>query len=286
MPALLNQLSRAVIRLYPFANGQGRLIDKTFLGRLRFAQNIVSVRCRGGYQLDVMPNDHIGRHIYLTGEFDGSIVRVLKSFCRGDDRILDIGANVGSVSCALLNALPGCRVVSVEPQADVFALLAKNVARVGGDRAKALNVAVSDADGEGQMALTRGNTGGTRIVQSAESSEDSSPRIQVRMISGQKLFEQSGLDRIDLVKIDVEGFEETVLRALQGTIQSQRPRAVLFEHVGDLNSPTAPIRELFDQCGYQLFGLSKSLWRDALIPIGELAARNKHAHDFVATPVK
>src|SRR2546423_1631170 len=106
MPALLNRICRAVMHAYPFANGQGRILDRSFMGRLKLEEQRRGWKCGGGrgrgYMMRVMPNDHIGRHLYLTGRFDDAIVAVLRSFCTGgDERILDIGANVGSVSCAL-----------------------------------------------------------------------------------------------------------------------------------------------------------------------------------------
>ena len=52
--------------------------------------------------MTILPNDHIGRHLYLTGQFDRTIVEVLLHFSRENDHVLDIGANIGYVSCALL----------------------------------------------------------------------------------------------------------------------------------------------------------------------------------------
>ena len=45
-----------------------------------------------------MRNDHFGRHIYLTGEFDRTTVEVLLKFAR------DVGANIGYVGACFLAA--------------------------------------------------------------------------------------------------------------------------------------------------------------------------------------
>ena len=281
MPGMLAVVSRALMHCYPFANGQGRVIDRSFMGRLKFAETTMRVRCAGGFSMDVLPNDHIGRHLYLTGQFDGAIVAALKSFCpRGDERILDIGANVGSVSCALLHALPGCRVAAVEPLPEVYKLLSRNLAEVGGGRGVAVNVAVAEHDGVGTMTVPGGETGSSHLVD-GDPSDSAQPRVEVRVVGGPRLLELAGLDRIDLIKIDVEGFELTVLRALAGMIREQRPRAVLFEHFGDL-PPGAPIRQLLEECGYRLHGLVKSLRRFSLVPSDELMARGIPTHDHVA----
>jgi FkbM family methyltransferase len=273
------------MRCYPFVNGQGRIIDQSFMRRLRFDEKTLRVKCAGGYSIEVMPNDHIGRHIYLTGQFDGSIVAVLKSLCiGGNERILDIGANVGSVSCALLHAMPKCRVVSVEPQPHVFTLLERNLRDVGGDRGKPLNVAISDSDGVGKMAVDAVNSGSSHVIDVSPAG-DGQKVIDVKMVSGERLMELSGLDRVDLIKIDVEGFEDTVVRALAGTILAYQPRGVLFEHHGNLGFSDAPLRKIFTECGYRLLGIRKSLWNNALVPIDELAARGEQAHDYLAIPI-
>ena len=285
MPAMLNRISRAMMRCYPFANGQGRVIDRSYMGRLRFAEPTLRVRCAGGYGMEVMPNDHIGRHVYLTGQFDGAIVSALRSFCRrGDERILDIGANVGSVSCALLHALPNCRLAAVEPQPAIHALLARNLAEVGGGRGVALEVAVSDHDGIGEMAVPDGHSASSHLIQvdGADAAGPNVPRVGVKVVSGERLFEMSGLDRLDVVKIDVEGFEETVIRALAGTFREHRPRAVLFEHFGELDRAEQPIRAIFESCGYRLFGMKKTLFGFEWVPVDELARRAIRTHDYVA----
>jgi FkbM family methyltransferase len=281
MPSVLHRLSRAVMHCYPFANGQGRIIDRSFLGRLRFSEETLEVKCPGGYTMEVMPNDHIGRHLYLTGQFDPCIVRVLKGFCRqGDERILDIGANVGSVSCALLHAMPHCRVVAIEPQPAIHSLLLRNLARVGNGEARTLNVAVSDRDGEGVMSRVDGNSGCCRIVDRGGDAD--STTIPVKMLNGERLMEASGLDRIDLIKIDVEGLEETILRSMKGTIMNQKPRAIVFEHRGDLRRRDSGIREVLEGCGYTLSGIQKSITTHALIPIERLSVNGIWPNDFVA----
>lgn len=77
--------------------------------------------------MKVWPNDHIGRHIYLTGKFDRTIVDVLLSFSRPGDQIVDIGAHIGYVSCAFLHAISDSRIVAVEPRPDCFRLLTENL---------------------------------------------------------------------------------------------------------------------------------------------------------------
>jgi FkbM family methyltransferase len=274
-----------LMRCYPFPRGQGRLIDRTPLHALRFDETSLLVRTVDGFSMQVFPNDHIGRHLYLTGQFDRTIVEVLLRFAVPDARVLDIGANCGYVACALLHRLPECRVVSVEPQESVHALLADNLRRVGAGRGWTLQAAVSDAAGTGSMVHAVGNTGASRLEPGSDVAPlGVPPADRVEVITGAMLMERSGLDRLDLVKIDVEGHEEAVLRTLQPILARWRPRAVLFEHEGDLEDPASRLARGFHDLDYRVLGIHKRLTRYELVPVERLAAEGRHAHDYVAVP--
>jgi len=286
MPGFVGRTARLLMRTYPFPRGQGRIIDRTALARLRFPEQRLLVPTVDGFTMEVLPNDHIGRHLYLTGQFDRTIVEVLLRFARPGDRVLDIGGNVGYVGCALLHLVPDCRVVSVEPQPAVYELLAANLERVGGPtgRARALRVAVSDTAGTGFMAPVSGNTGASRLVPDAQGGAAAGVRTEV--ITGAMLMERSGLDRLDLVKIDVEGLEEAVVRTLQPIVAQWRARAVLFEHYGDLANPTSGLARVFRELDYSVLGIVKHLTRYELVPVPQLAAAGRRAHDYVAVPAE
>ncbi len=285
MPALTHQIARSLLHRYPFPRGQGRLIDSTGLGSLMFQEQILEVPTSDGFSMHVMPNDLIGRHLYLTGQFDRTIPEVLLHFARDGDRILDIGANVGYVSCVLLARLPACRVVSVEPLPHCFQLLQKNLARVGPGRARAMNFAVSDSDSRGTMICVAGNSGGSHLrdLPPPGAAKNS---VEVNLISGPKLMLESRLDGLDLVKLDVEGHEETVLRSLIPVIQRFRPRAILFEchDAWRLQAADFPLRQVFAKTRYRVAGIHKRLTSWRLVPLEELAARGLKAQDYVATP--
>ena len=104
-----------LLRLWPFRRGAGQIIpfDK-FFSRLRFGTNEATVRTTDGFAMTVNPNELIGRHIYLTGEFDRSIIEILCNFSQPNDVLLDVGANVGYVSACFLKNVQGSRAIAVE----------------------------------------------------------------------------------------------------------------------------------------------------------------------------
>src|SRR5690242_20656556 len=97
--------AQALLRLWPFPRGAGRIVDHYF-SRLKFDMGVARVPTTDGFGLTVFPNELIGRHLYLTGEFDRSTVEVLLNHARPGDVLLDIGANVGYVSACFLKNVP------------------------------------------------------------------------------------------------------------------------------------------------------------------------------------
>src|SRR6266480_2252501 len=119
-------LTQALLRSWPFPHGAGRILDRYF-SKLSFSCDTATVRTTDDFDISVIPNELIGRHIYLTGEFDRSIVDLLCKFSRNGDVLLDIGANIGYVSTCFLNNVPNSSVIAVEPQETVLDLLKINL---------------------------------------------------------------------------------------------------------------------------------------------------------------
>ena len=277
MPRPIHKLFRGLLHCYPFPRGDGRLVDRTFLGRLRFDDETLLVRTTDGFEMRVWPNDHIGRLLYLTGKFDRTVVEILRDVARPDDHFLDIGANVGYVSCALLTLLPGCNVTAIEPHPGCFELLTENLNRVDADRSRALLAAISDQPGEGFLELDGDNSGKSHLVPDVSGKTDTA---RVRQMTGDELLGDDAIEKVNLIKIDVEGHERRVLASLHPIIEAHRPRAVVFEHTGAEAGPRGDIYRLFDDLGYRVFGVQKHLTRYRLIDVN---ASEATFHEYVAT---
>lgn len=283
MPSFLARFFRSLLFLYPFDRGQDRIIYKTFLEKTRFDEDLLKIKTKAGFDMKVFPNDDIGRHLYLSGQHDQTIAQVMISFCTGEETVLDVGANVGYMSCRVLHALPRCRVISVEPQPKVFAVLQENTQNVGGNRAVAINAALSDHAGWSSMAIVDGNIGASHLLSGSEAAKNQKV-IEVPLITGEQLVQLAGTDRFDVIKIDVERHEEAVLKTLLPILKNHKPKAIVFEHYGNLNDPQSPVRRIFDELGFSLFGIHKKLLKWEPVPIEEMAKRQLSFCDYLATP--
>ncbi len=134
--------------------------------------------------------------------------------------IVDVGANVGFYSMRQASRCPLGMVYSFEPSPRVFARLARNV-----ELNRVRNIRTY------QVAL--GRTTGTVCLEEGRSSiltkvSPNGPTL-VQCDTLDNKVEEAGIRHIDILKIDVEGYEPEVLKGAQATL-SITDRVVLEFH--------------------------------------------------------
>jgi FkbM family methyltransferase len=135
---------------------------------------------------------------------------------RGDEVVLDVGANIG-VTAAVLSQYAGL-VHAFEPGITVFKALMQNIERNQLQNIRAVNVAVSNITGSINFCE---HYAYGHIVKNP-----SAPAVHCVTIDD--FVEKNSLKQVDLIKIDVEGFEKHVLEGAKHTIAHYSP-IVLME---------------------------------------------------------
>lgn len=169
-------------------------------------------------------------HRYAREEYD---------FCREhmparDGVFLDIGGNAGVFSLFVASLMQTGRLIAAEPQPDMFRRLETNFA---------LNTALADRlDLQLLQTAVGGEAPGTLTISTPESAGQASarladgvPTIEVTVIPMLDLMTQHNVAQIDLLKIDVEGFEDGILFPFFASApQTLFPKAIVMEacHAG------------------------------------------------------
>lgn len=257
-----------IARYWPFANGSGRILD-TYAKGIDLGTGERVGWTSDGFPLHVYAEDLIGRHILMSGKFDRSIVQVLLDQAQPGDVLLDIGANIGYVTACFLAQVSDSTACCVEPQPGIVDLLRKNMMQFEG-RAQVMQVGLGDADGRLRFHVDGANRGASRISENGE--------IEIPVKETRKVLES--LPRVDLIKIDVEGFEETIFRSMESELKRLRPRAILFEDQTGSAAPDKAIGSILTGAGYRIYGIDKRLFKTALVPIQ--SGRAWRFNDYVA----
>jgi len=137
---------------------------------------------------------------------------------RPNDVVFDIGANVGAF--ALLAAVYTTnKVVALEPVPSNYELLRRNVSNNGMRNVHLMRVAVSDQPKTVEMLLFDGEMFGCRIPSPhVDRCGQDLKTIEVDCIPLAQAMEAQDVDRIDFLKLDCEGEEFAILRALEPAI--------------------------------------------------------------------
>lgn len=189
------------------------------------------------------------------------------------DSVLDIGANVGLASMCFASVQPDLTIIAVEPAPDVFMCLERNV-QAHLNAAMAIRVAMSSEQGSHDFMYypnAPGNSGlyanrekddeVTRIYLRNKGVDDSSTDNMIKSLHDgvpitvptttvSHLMQEYNLERIALIKIDVERAELDVLRGI-GNRDWESIGAIAAE-VHDEEGHLEDFCSLLHQHGYEL----------------------------------
>jgi len=147
------------------------------------------------------------------------------------DAVLDLGAHIGTF--ALSGAALGARIVAVEASPHNARLLQASAERNGFEQVRVVSAAVSDR--AGTIEFVEAGPFGMVANPGIEL-----PRIQVTAVAIDELLEDVGWDRVDLIRMDVEGSEIAALRGMSRLLSGANAPPILYESNGHTLS-------LFDQ---------------------------------------
>lgn len=243
-----------LLRRTPFESLRWRLAPQT-LERCRQScrePTVRRVRTRHGFRMQIDVSDWLGRHIYVTGEYEPATTALLNRLVRPGDTFLDIGANAGYFTLLAAKLVgPTGAVHSFEPLPSLAQQLRANLDLNGFRQCTTHDVAASDkADTCTFYSGPRDHTG----VSSLRALEGPSETMVVSTARVDDVLK--GVSCVSFAKIDVEGAECHVLEGMQGILQRFHPGLVVEitpTHLAGMQRSVEQIEELLRPLGYRTF---------------------------------
>ncbi len=199
-----------------------------------------------------------------TGEWEKSTILKCLEFFPDSGVMLDIGANVGLVSCALGSLKKHARIHAIEPVGNNFKRLVENIKLNSlGEKVFPTCIALGDESGRLEMRITPGSSTNNAVGSDMMSREDMKTvnegnwgREDVAVVTLDCLVERLGLTRCDLIKIDVEGAELNILRGGTNMLSKLRP-VIIGEFspywMEQINQNFGDVIELMEPFGYEFY---------------------------------
>jgi FkbM family methyltransferase len=268
---IVGELMRIIERLTKpeYVLQPARLLRRVF-GRSASpgADGLYSLPLPWKLDLQVRQLDDVARAVDVLGVHDLVVTEAIWRLAAPGDTLVDVGANVGYMSLAMIARLGHAgRVFSYEPQPGVFEELSANVAAAR-ERFPRIDVSVrrealSDCVGTARFVVPKG-TGSNRGLAHID------PGGTVSVIT-QRLddcADELG-PAIALMKIDVEGHEPAVLRGASKLLEKGAIRHVVIEEHGRYPTEATTLLEGF---GYSIFSLERSFLR---VRLGDPARQHR-----------
>jgi FkbM family methyltransferase len=148
--------------------------------------------------------------------------------------VFDVGAHVGQSAAEFLDAFPRARIHSFEPAPASYEELQKLAER--NPRVNAVNAAVGNRDGQADFFINKLSVTNSLLTASAGAGDflvaadglDRREVTTVRLVTLDTYCAAQGIERIDLLKLDTQGYE---LRVLDGARRLIEQHAVPLIHL-------------------------------------------------------
>ncbi len=200
----------------------------------------------------------VERKILCKGYYEPWVSGFLARTLKPGHIALDIGANIGCHTLVMASSVgEKGRVLAFEPNPKMLTRLRANVRLNGFEQVDLFATALGNQSGSGSIFIpadTEHNQGVASMHRCNLAS--GSQEVSIAVQSLDDVVREKRLQRVDLIKMDVEGHEWEVLLGAKQTLERFRPILVFeFSHRQWRNAGFSPeqVEELLSEFGYQLY---------------------------------
>lgn len=216
---------------------------------------IVTARVFGAeMQLDL--SNYIDRMIYL-GCYEPLNTYRFRSLLSPGMTVVDVGANIGYFSLLAASIVgQGGKVVAVEPHPETYRSLKRTIDRNNSRNVRAHRIALSDVEETLSIHMADQEAFPNRTATTVRSDDPeyaNSPTVQSHRLD--RCISDWRLEVVDLLKVDVDGFETKVMRGARSALESGLIRNVIIEFsdywLGATGSSTEKLKALITDFGLE-----------------------------------
>ncbi|MFC0876307.1 FkbM family methyltransferase [Saccharicrinis sp. FJH2] len=204
-----------------------------------------------GIKLNLHIDDWIQENIYFLGEYENAELKSIHNFLTEKSVFIDIGANIGlyTLYASRLVSYKG-KVISFEPFPRNHAALVKNVKLNGFNNITCEKMAVGEREDFIKLYYDE-NEHNLGMVTAMPVDQGISEDVKVTSLDD--YLQVHPVVKIDLIKIDVEGFEYNCLKGMKNTLSKFKP-SLLIEILKDNESAqNENSHSLLKELGYRKY---------------------------------
>ena len=179
-----------------------------------------------GLAVYIRPNDDLSRALYISGLYEPSTMLVLRRMLGPGSTFVDVGANAGLFSMIAARWVePAGRVYAFEPSKREYGRLVDHLALNGLTNVTPIRQALAGREGPVQLRVASfPNAGHNTLGMSFAYEGVRTERIEsVHATTLDRFVELHGVERVDAIKLDIEGSEYAALSGCSSVLDRFRP---------------------------------------------------------------
>jgi len=184
-----------------------------------------------GCPLILIPNDKgISEELLLFRTHEPLSTKALKKELHENMTCLDIGANIGYYATIESQSVGKLgHVIAIEPSPINFSFLKRNMKLQKNSNYELYNFAMGNIEGEINFLISE-KSNLSRVVQEGENIPDGCELIKIPLKTVDNLIEEMNVEKIDLIRMDVEGYELQILEGSKNSIKKFKPMIQIELH--------------------------------------------------------
>lgn len=220
-------------RRFPIRRGKLRVIDRLWqMGLSGQNTHRVATLKHGGFKMSCDLSEMLQRQFYFFGTYflEEDLLRCWTAIAKSAQVVLDVGANAGIYSLAAIAVQPDVIVHAFEPTPEIATRLRATAELNHLTNLHVHEAAVLAESGQAVLNRCRGelgdNEGMNFITKPGGGNSDAE---HVKAISLDQFCRDRSIDRVDLLKLDVQGHEYSALKGAEFLIRAGRVGTIFME---------------------------------------------------------
>lgn len=267
----LDRMIQSWVRLCVRIPGATRVVHPLLMRlQSRFLHRDLAARDSAGVAFHVDSRSQIEWSVLAYGCFEPELLDFLRAHLSPGMTFLDVGANIGCISLPSAKWVsPGGSVVGFEPDPAVFSRLVKNANANPELNVRTINTALGKTNGALRFFRSASDGAFSQATGSLYRSDwhDGGSELEIKVERLDGLWPAA--ERIDVMKIDVEGAEFDVLTGAERTLRAWRPTLLIEVCPHTAAASHWQPQQLFEflrTMGYETFRLGKGGQPMPLVP--------------------
>ncbi|HTB99262.1 MAG TPA: FkbM family methyltransferase [Ferruginibacter sp.] len=212
---------------------------------------------------------------YFESDYELNNINFLHNYVEKGMIIIDVGAHIGLLSIIMADKVGATgKIISFEPTPSTFAILQKTIAiNEKKNIITPIRKAISDKPGKTYFYVTDIDAHNSNSLSNNNRDYGNEHKIDIDLTSIDELKTELKLPTIDLIKIDAEGAELSVLKGASNVIQQHMPKIILALHPASIINFGNSLSEIWDFIAgynYTVYYKNDKITKEFFINYGDL----------------